>query len=427
MPTNTTNLNLKKPIVGADEDLWGGYINDNLDDLDSLLGGASPLALSSANNWVGIGTSSIDYTAAGRTVVHVEGSAGALLALEDTGAKSYLFQSGDDLLVENDTASGNMIFGTNSSTERMRIESSGNLLVGAPYAQNRITIGSGTNDDGLAIWNTSTASTPDKRPVLNFFATDTVGTVKSTGRISAVNYDGNCVNSALAFFTRGADSNTEKMRLDPSGNLLVGTTVSGGVGGLTIKKTTLTSNCVFNRPYTTANSFPIEFRNNTALIGYIQYNSNAVSYVTSSDYRLKEDVQSMTGASDRVMALNPVNFAWKADGTRVDGFLAHELQEVVPEAATGTKDAMTTEEYEVTPAVYEDVVIPAVMDDEGNEVQPERTEQRLVSEAVMGTREVPDYQGIDQSKLVPLLTAALQEALTEIADLKTRVAALETA
>jgi hypothetical protein len=80
----------------------------------------------------------------------------------------------------------------------------------------------------------------------------------------------------------------------------------------------------------------------------------------------------------------------------------------VPEAISGTKDAMRTEEYEIT---------PAVLDDDGN----------VVTEAVMGTREVPDYQGIDQSKLVPLLTAALQEAITKIEDLETRIQALENA
>ena len=79
----------------------------------------------------------------------------------------------------------------------------------------------------------------------------------------------------------------------------------------------------------------------------------------------------------------------------VNGFLAHELAEVVPEAVTGTKDAMRDEEYEVT---------PAVVDDEGNET----------TAAVMGTRSVPDMQGIDQSKLVPLLTATIQELIARI-------------
>ena len=121
---------------------------------------------------------------------------------------------------------------------------------------------------------------------------------------------------------------------------------------------------------------------------------------------LEEDWQLMSGASERVLALKPVNFAWKVDGTRVDGFLAHEAQAIVPEAVTGTKDAMRDEEYEVT---------AAVLDADG----------MVVTEAVMGTRSVPDMQGIDQSKLVPLLTAALQEALNKIASMETRLSALE--
>jgi hypothetical protein len=90
----------------------------------------------------------------------------------------------------------------------------------------------------------------------------------------------------------------------------------------------------------------------------------------------------MVDASARVQALNPVNFEWISSGERVDGFLAHEAQEVVPEAVHGTKDAL---------------------DEEGN----------------------PEYQGIDQSKLVPLLTKALQEALTKIEALEVRITALE--
>ena len=66
----------------------------------------------------------------------------------------------------------------------------------------------------------------------------------------------------------------------------------------------------------------------------------------------------MTGATDRLKALNPVNFEWISSGERVDGFLAHEAQEVVPEAVSGTKDAMTTEEYEVTPAELDEMAAP---------------------------------------------------------------------
>jgi hypothetical protein len=143
--------------------------------------------------------------------------------------------------------------------------------------------------------------------------------------------------------------------------------------------------------------------------------------------------------------MRPVTYNFKADSTDWhDGFLAHELQELHPRAVIGSKDGMKDEEYEVTPAVYEDVIIPAVeavaevpavYDEEGVlvsemvpavEAQLERTEQQLVSEAVMGTRSVPDYQGVDYSKLTPILTAALKEALTKIEVLEAQNAAFET-
>jgi hypothetical protein len=150
----------------------------------------------------------------------------------------------------------------------------------------------------------------------------------------------------------------------------------------------------------------IFFYRGGAGVGTITDNGTTIAFNTVSDYRLKTDVQPMTGASARVQALNPVNFEWISAGTRTDGFLAHEAQAVVPEAVTGTKDAMRDEEYEVT---------PAGIDENGT----------TTTEAVMGTRSVPDHQGIDQSKIVPLLTAALREALTKIDDMETRLAALE--
>ena len=130
-------------------------------------------------------------------------------------------------------------------------------------------------------------------------------------------------------------------------------------------------------------------------VGSIQVTGSSTVYATSSDYRLKENVTPMSGATARLKLLKPCNFDWISTGQNVDGFLAHEAQEVVPEAASGTKDAMMDEEYEVS---------PAVVDDEGNET----------TAAVMGTRSVPDMQGIDQSKLVPLLTATIQELIARI-------------
>ena len=250
----------------------------------------------------------------------------------------------------------------------------------------------------------------------------------------------------------------------------------------------------------------IGFENLYGEIGRIDVSAFSVAYVTSSDYRLKTDIQPMQGSIDRVKALKPVNFEWKEEGTRVDGFLAHEAQEVVPEAISGEKDAMRDQQYveseatgdiytpaveatyetiqvELTPAVeavYETVTVeisPAVeatYDEEGNELTPaveavtEEQEQlvtpavdatyeeqqqeltpavdevihssdvvepdtleegqlwRQTTEKVMATRQVPDYQGIDQSKIVPLLTSALQDAIAKIEALETRLEALES-
>jgi hypothetical protein len=131
--------------------------------------------------------------------------------------------------------------------------------------------------------------------------------------------------------------------------------------------------------------------------------SNGVTtgYLSASDYRLKENIVPMTGALAKVALLKPVTYTWKADGSDGQGFIAHELAEVVPDCVIGEKDGTKEEEYEVTPA------IPAVLDEEGNEVTP-------AVEAVMGTRTVPVYQGMDTSFLVATLTAAIQELKAEL-------------
>jgi hypothetical protein len=224
-------------------------------------------------------------------------------------------------------------------------------------------------------------------------------------------------NKGRIIYTQSIDTmklltnGSEAMRIDSSGKVLVNRTTAysdGTIGNAAFQVNANTGVFAGLAVIATATTgtAAVGFVNPNGSVGNISLSGTSTSYNTSSDYRLKTDAQPMTGASARVQALNPVNFEWIADGTRVDGFLAHEAQAVVPEAVTGTKDAMGDEEYEVT---------PAVLDEDGN----------VVTEAVMGTRSVPDYQGIDQSKLVPLLTAALQEALTKIDDMETRLAALE--
>ena len=211
----------------------------------------------------------------------------------------------------------------------------------------------------------------------------------------------------------------ERITIDSSGNVSIGKTnvLISAVGIHFTPEGTVSATkdgaipLVLNRVATGSNNpngVIAQFRRETVTVGNISVSDGATAFNTSSDYRLKENVVELTSASERVNQLRPSRFNWISDDTNtvIDGFIAHEVATVVPEAITGAKDAMIDEEYEVT---------PEVLDEDGN----------VTTEAVMGTRSVPDYQGIDQSKLVPLLTAALKEALAEIASLKTRVEALE--
>jgi len=178
-----------------------------------------------------------------------------------------------------------------------------------------------------------------------------------------------------------ADTNvsfSQNMTLDSSGNLLVGTTSSqsgiakaavefdsGSQYGLEIKDGGAGS----------TGTFAVFYRGSTG-VGTITTNGTTTAYNTSSDYRLKENVVPLTGATERVKQLNPSRFNFIADpDSTVDGFLAHEVADVVPEAITGTHNEV---------------------DDDGN----------------------PVYQGIDQSKLVPLLVATIQELEARITQLE---------
>jgi hypothetical protein len=195
--------------------------------------------------------------------------------------------------------------------------------------------------------------------------------------------------SANQFLKNGATAGSlgwSSLMEDSSGRLLIGTTTDGGAGGLTIYPLGSGAGSaaigVWNKT-NTAIEGAAQFRVNGTTIGSISYSNTAVAFNTTSDYRLKENIVPLTGAIDRVNQLKPSHFNFIADPDRtVDGFIAHEAQAVVPESVTGEKDAV---------------------DDEGN----------------------PVYQGIDQSKLVPLLTAALQEAIAKIETLESRIAALE--
>jgi hypothetical protein len=178
---------------------------------------------------------------------------------------------------------------------------------------------------------------------------------------------------------------TETMRIDSSGNLLVGTTsqIGSGVINIGTYKNGSAVAGFATKPSTNANYDAAVFYNSSGTyVGYIGCTATTTTYATSSDYRLKNTIAPMTGALDKVLQLKPVTYKWKSTGEESQGFIAHELQAVVPDCVTGKKDAV---------------------DAEGN----------------------PVHQGIDTSFLVATLTAAIQE-LKEIVDAQAvRIAALE--
>ena len=265
----------------------------------------------------------------------------------------------------------------------------GNLIV-EKSQEAKVTINSTTTGVGSGVvlgsleFESQDSNGPGLQAKIDAFTENTVG------------------STAMRFFSSYAFGATpaEAMRIDAVGNVLVGATSPPGTsttgfgvvdaGGSGLKT-------IFSSSSTTTAVSMARWYNPNGNVGSIQASGSATSYNTSSDYRLKENVVPMTGSIDRLKALKPSKFNFIADAdTTVDGFLAHEAGNVVPECATGTKDAMTVE------VLY-------TADDE----LPEGKNIGDVKEA-----SVPDYQGIDQSKLVPLLVSALQEAIARIETLE---------
>mgnify|MGYP003647569467 CR=1 FL=1 len=149
-------------------------------------------------------------------------------------------------------------------------------------------------------------------------------------------------------------------------------------------------------------------------VGSVDVTGSATTYNTTSDYRTKENITPVQGAVELIRALNPITYTAIADGQWYDGFLAHEIQTIIPTAVTGEKDKMKDEEYDIEPAETE------VLDADGKVVKPAKPAKK-------GVRVVPDIQQMDYAKLTPLLTAGLQAALDKIDALEARIVALETA
>jgi hypothetical protein len=353
---------------------------------------------------VGIGTTSA-LTSAGFTGVTASGSTGGIYWFAKAGVqKGYLYGADDDVTLASTDTSGSIRLLTGGNNERVRIDSSGRLLVGT---SSPVTTGVGVplqiaqSNAGsiiaLARNDTSTVS-GNTLGRIEFFGNDSDGTYQSCAFMAAeadLDHATGDKPTRLVFSTTAStnSSPTERMRIQSSGRILLGTSsttyasaswkTTSRVGVVTTTSSNSGDVAIECAAGSTSLRHHISFSNTNGVVGSISTSASATAYNTSSDHRLKENVVDIADGITRVKQLAPKRFNFIADAeTTVDGFLAHEAQTVVPEAVTGTHNEV---------------------DDDGN----------------------PVYQGIDQSKLVPLLTAALQEAIGEIESLKARVSVLE--
>ncbi len=264
---------------------------------------------------------------------------------------------------------------SSDGTGILALQTNGTTAVTVDASQN---VGIGTSSPSYKLDVRSTLAVLDGSSNIGFYAngsayTQIWQTLQSTN-------DFIIQTTASKYISFGINS-AEKVRIDTSGYLLINQTSNVTSSYLQIKGAQPAISC---ESTSTGSVNQVLFRNPNGQVGSIGTSGTSTSYNTSSDYRLKENVQPMQGALAKVQSLKPVTYKWKVDGSDGEGFIAHELQAVCPDAVTGEKDAV---------------------DAEGN----------------------PVYQGIDTSFLVATLTAAIQEQQALINDLTARIAALEAA
>lgn len=292
---------------------------------------------------------------------------------KDSGDNALMTSDGAGNLTANVSIAGFSSTGIddNATSTAITIDSSENVGIGT------------SSPDGSSF---SASSSPvldvsGTRPLIILSETDS-NTKKAWLGLSSDQFFVGGTNTNTLFYT----GNAERMRI-AGAEVYIGGTSKNEEGALTVEPDASwgSPTLQLNRPTGTETSQAVIFYNGGTDVGSIDYDHSGVAYTSTSDYRVKENVSDLSNATERVKQLQPKRFNFISDANKtIDGFLAHEVSDVVPEAVRGTKDEV---------------------DEEGN----------------------PKYQGIDQSKLVPLLTASLKEAIAKIEELETRIATLENA
>tara|TARA_R100000742_G_C4279538_1_gene104397 strand:+ start:6390 stop:7814 length:1425 start_codon:yes stop_codon:yes gene_type:complete len=383
--TGTVDINGQELILDADADT--SITADTDDQIDFRVGAVDVMTLTNSH-----------LVMKGTTPKITIGDGGE----EDT---ALIFDgNAQDFYIGLDDSADDLLIGTGStvgSNAKVAIENGGNVGIGTQTPAYRLDVvhdnvgestvaqfggdgGAGSIPDVRIVNSNQSSGSTDEGARLIFQLGSTnaawLQAFKEADGTSAGNRSG-----GLAFYTSNANSVTEKMRIDAAGNLVIGaTTTRTGTSSMSLEPTN--SYMMFRQTGSSAVS-QIQFFRNTdssaTFAGGIATTGTTTTYSTSSDYRLKENVNYEFDALSRVAQLKPARFNFISnEDTTVDGFLAHEVSDIVPEAITGEKDAVN---------------------EEGE----------------------PDYQGIDQSKLVPLLTKAIQEQQTQIEALQSEINTLK--
>jgi hypothetical protein len=284
------------------------------------------------------------------------------------------------------TAASGTAGNTLTFTERMRIDSSGLVGIGTSSPSQPLDVViSGTGDQTIVGLRTTGGG--GQGMLLGVNTTNTVTTIKNnTGS-----------GYGMAFYS--GSGGTEHMRITSGGEVCVNATSAYGSARFYVNAPQPTAANWWVSTLRTASTSAattmiafIDGSNDFCGQVYIEPTTNSTVFSTSSDYRLKDNVAPMTGALAKVQALNPVTYTWKKSGKTGQGFIAHELQEIVPECVVGEKDAMRT-----------------YIDEEGNEQ----------------TAILP--QMVDTSFLVATLTAAIQELNAKVEAQAAEIQALKGA
>lgn len=294
---------------------------------------------------------------------------GVILTGANTATDKTITVPADDGTMIYANSSGNVGIGTSSPSYQLHTvgNTNGNVTNGVTNSN------SGTDAAArfIAIADAGSA----------VFGMTSSGYTGITGAQDAMLLNAGNASGGIAFALDGV----LKAKINSSGKLFVNTTDLIGPGMINIKSTVSGEAAIGCQNTAGAGSYFLWFVNaaNNAVIGSISNNGNtATAFNTSSDYRLKHDIQPMQDALAKVAALKPCTYRWNANDSEGEGFIAHELAEVCPGAVTGEKDAVN----------------------EDGSIKP---------------------QGIDTSFLVATLTAAIQELKAELDITKAKVAALE--